>query len=44
MVIVTRVASMLIAIVSDGNVPIGQLKLKLYGLAEHLKSPLEAIM
>lgn len=44
MVIVTRVASMLIAIASDGAVPIGQLKLKLHGLAEHLKSPLEAVM
>lgn len=44
MVIVTRVANMLIAIISNGNVPIGLLKLKLYGLAKHLKTPFETIM
>ena len=41
MVIVLRVASMLLAIVSDGQtVPVGLLKTKLYGLAEHLRGPL----
>ncbi|KAI1709331.1 ragulator complex protein LAMTOR2 like protein [Ditylenchus destructor] len=43
MVVVIRVASMLLAIVSDGTVPIGLLKTKLHGLAEHLNTPLSAI-
>ncbi|KAI1730890.1 7 transmembrane receptor (rhodopsin family) domain-containing protein [Ditylenchus destructor] len=43
MVVVIRVASMLLAIVSDGTVPIGLLKTKLHGLAEHLNTPLSAL-
>lgn len=44
LVVVMRVASMLLAIVSDGTVPAGQVKLKLHALAHHLKSPLEAVI
>uniref|UniRef100_A0A915CPH1 Uncharacterized protein n=1 Tax=Ditylenchus dipsaci TaxID=166011 RepID=A0A915CPH1_9BILA len=37
MIAVMRISPMLLAIVSDGSVPIGQLKVKLRGLSEHLQ-------
>ncbi|KAH7722258.1 CRE-RPB-9 protein [Aphelenchoides avenae] len=42
-VVVVRVAAMLLAILSDGSVPLGVLKSKIHAFAEHLSAPLSSM-